>query len=57
MVEITECGFGVTVESSAFLAVVKRHGKLLAKFKGETAWMDAERFASDLTWEEDRKSK
>jgi hypothetical protein len=57
MVEVTECGFGVTVESDSSLAVVKKDGKLLAKFKGETAWMDAERFASDLTWEEDRKTK
>lgn len=41
-------GHGITVVSDAMNAVVKVDGKTVKKFKGETAWMDAERHAMDL---------
>lgn len=46
----TQCilGSGIyEVWSSSFAAQVKKDGKILARFTGETAWMDAERFVND----------
>jgi hypothetical protein len=35
------------VWSSSFSAQVKKDGEIIARFAGETAWMDAERFVND----------
>jgi len=36
------------VWSSSFSAQVKKDGEILARFAGETAWMNAERFVNDI---------
>jgi hypothetical protein len=36
------------VWSSSFSAQVKKSGEVIARFTGETAWMDAERFVNDI---------
>jgi len=36
------------VWSSSFSAQVKKSGEVIARFNGETAWMDAERFVNDI---------
>ena len=36
------------VWSSSFSAQVKKSGEVIARFAGETAWMDAERFVNDI---------
>lgn len=41
-------GYGITTETDSMSGIVKRDGKVVKKFRGETAWMDAERFARDL---------
>jgi hypothetical protein len=45
---IQQFGYGIIVESDAMNSVVYVDGKAVKKFKGETAWMKAERYASDL---------
>ena len=48
VMETTEYGQGITVDSDAMRAVVRVNGKVVKSFKGETAWMNAERHAMDL---------
>lgn len=41
--------FGIyEIWSSSFAAEVKKEGKIIKRFRGETAWSDAERFVNDL---------
>ena len=49
--EILEHGYGITTETDAFRGAVKRSGKVVKRYRGETAWMDAERHARDLATE------
>lgn len=48
--EINEIGHGLTTETTldGCYAVVKRHGKLVKRYRGETAHSDAHRLAMDL---------
>jgi len=48
--EIRTYGYGVTDEVSddGCRAVVRRNGKIVKRFKGETAHMDAARLACDI---------
>jgi hypothetical protein len=46
--EFKDFGHGITVDSDAMTGVVRVNNKVVKKFKGETAWMDAERYATDL---------
>lgn len=46
--EFKDYGHGITVDSDAMTGVVRVNNKVVKKFKGETAWMDAERYAMDL---------
>jgi hypothetical protein len=46
--DTTDYGHGITVESDSMSGVVRVNGKVVKKFKGETAWSDAERHATDL---------
>lgn len=36
--------------SSSFAAEVKKDGEIIKRFRGETAWSDAERYVSDLVF-------
>lgn len=36
--------------SSSFAAQVKKDGVILKRFRGETAWSDAERYVNDLVF-------
>jgi hypothetical protein len=47
--ETQDYGHGITILTTedGMLAIVSNNGKT-KKFKGETAWMDAERYAMDL---------
>lgn len=36
--------------SSSFAAQVKRDGEIIKRFRGETAWSDAERYVNDLVF-------
>lgn len=42
--------------SSEMTAEVRKGGKVIKKFRGETAWSDAERFAWDL-FSKDQRDK
>lgn len=46
--ETTDYGHGITVESDSMSGIVRVNGKAVKKFRGETAWSDAERHAMDL---------
>lgn len=48
--ETMEYGLGVSTEISedGCLALVKRSGKVVKRYKGETAHMNAARFARDI---------
>ena len=46
--ETTDYGHGITVESDSMSGIVRVNGKAVKKFRGETAWSDAERHAKDL---------
>jgi hypothetical protein len=46
--ETIDHGLGVTTDTDSMHGVVKQDGKIVKKFHGETAWMDAERYARDL---------
>lgn len=50
MTEIRDFGLGVSVEhdDANLMSRVLDNGKKVKVYKGETAWMDAERFAYDL---------
>lgn len=48
--EFKDFGHGITVDSDAMAGVVRVNNKVVKKFKGETAWMDAERYAQDLVF-------
>lgn len=50
--EIHDWGHGITTETTDMSGVVKRNGKVVKRFRGETAWSDAERYASDLMFKE-----
>jgi hypothetical protein len=47
-------GNGITVDSDAMRGIVKREGKTVKTFSGETAWSDAERYAMDLWFASNR---
>lgn len=51
MTEITNHGFGIVSETTEMSGIVKRDGKVVKRFRGETAWSDAERLAYDLAHE------
>lgn len=40
----------IITETDAVSGVVRVNGKVVKKFKGESAWMDAERYAMDLAF-------
>jgi hypothetical protein len=40
----------IVTETDASSGVVRVKGKVVKKFRGETAWMDAERYAMDLAF-------
>lgn len=47
--ETTTYADGIIVaETDSISGVVKVGGKVVKEFQGETAWMDAERYAMDL---------
>lgn len=46
--ETTTYRYGLTVESDSMSGVVKQHGKVIKRFRGETAWSNAERYAYDI---------
>lgn len=46
--EIQDFGYGIVVKSDTLSAVVYVDDKAVKKFKGESAWANAERFASDI---------
>jgi hypothetical protein len=48
VMETTDYGHGITVESDSMSGIVRVNGKIVKKFRGETAWSDAERHATDL---------
>jgi len=52
--ETIEYGYGITAEVSdnGCIAIVKRNGKVLKRFKKETAHTDSVRFAHDLVMKE-----
>lgn len=49
--ETKNYGHGITthISEDGMIATVKMNGKV-KKFRGETAWMDAERYAQDLVF-------
>ena len=49
--ETKDYGHGITTQTTGdgMLAIVWNNGKT-KKFRGETAWMDAERYAQDLVF-------
>jgi hypothetical protein len=49
--ETKDYGHGITTQitEDGMLAIVWENGKT-KKFRGETAWMDAERYAQDLVF-------
>ena len=50
--EIIEYGYGIEAQHITNMqSLVVDNGKVIKLCKGETAWMDAERFASDLFFE------
>jgi hypothetical protein len=53
-IEVTHCGDYEVRMYGDFKAAVFHSwtGNKLASFKGESAWMDAERYASDLYFDE-----
>jgi hypothetical protein len=53
--EITYWG-SYTVYSDSMSGRVVHDGKIIKRFKGETAWIDAERYAEDL-WVKEKYSK
>lgn len=50
MTETLRYDFGICVlhDDDNLLSYVVDNGKTVKKFKGESAWMDAERFAEDM---------
>lgn len=52
-----EYGYGITVEEKGIDSYVIKNGKILKRFYGETSHMDANRYAMDLMFEEQRKDK
>jgi hypothetical protein len=48
--ETTDYGHGITVESDSMSGIVRVSGKIVKKFRVETAWSDAERHAMDLVF-------
>jgi len=48
--EFKDFGHGITVDSDAMSGIVRVNNKVVKTYKGETAWMDAERYAMDLAF-------
>ena len=55
--EITEWGFtgNIVTETTSMTGKVMVNGMTVKKFQGETAWMDAERYAYDLQIKEEMR--
>lgn len=51
--EMTEIGRYVVLSDVLWARVYDAEGNVLKRFKGETAWMDAERYASDLHFQDE----
>lgn len=47
MEHLDHYGHGITTETDAMIGHVFKEGRKIKTFRGETAWMDAERYADD----------
>lgn len=51
-IETRGYGYDITTETTAMSGTVLVKSKVVKRFRGETAWSDAERYAEDLAVKE-----